>query len=68
MHCQREMDGMKAEGEKLSRRENERESWRVKPFRCAMMERQRQSGQMKGDRLMWETEGQIESKHGRPER
>lgn len=46
----------------------ERESLRVKPFRCAMMERQRQSGQMKGNRLMWETEEQIESKQRGPER
>lgn len=43
MHCQRDMDGRKAEGEKIVK-----ERRRVKLFRCAMMERRRWSGQMRG--------------------
>lgn len=34
------------------RGERERERGRVKPFRCAVMETERESGQMKGNRLM----------------
>lgn len=41
---------------------------RVKPFRCAMMERKTEPGQMKGNRLMWAMEEQIKSKQRGPMR
>lgn len=64
MHCQRDMDGRKAEGEKIVK-----ERRRVKLFRCAMAERRRWSGQKKKEeRLTWETEEPMESRQRGPQR
>lgn len=50
MHYQGEMDEAKVEGKKLYRSEVRRgEGGRLKPFRCAMMERGEELGQIKVD-------------------